>query len=246
MPISDIQNEILRLLAANRSPESYLAGATVLHRSESSPRYSQDLDFFHDIEDSVAQSAELDAATLLVHGHELQWRMRPPPSIGPLLPLKIDYTRGTMQTEMTPFEILKDLLAGQQLAAVATQLQDGPYSSLVAFSASDDLRTIAFVTSRATTKFQNVSANPNVSVLIDNRTHSVEDFSKGTAVTAIGKATERTGNDADKIAKRFIQKHPHLEAFVKLPTTAILQICVETYYIVTSFQHVIREDVTQW
>lgn len=78
MPISDIQNEILRQLAANRSPDSYLAGATVLHRSESSPRYSQDLDFFHDIEDSVAQCAELDAATLLANGHDLQWLMRTP------------------------------------------------------------------------------------------------------------------------------------------------------------------------
>ena len=78
MPISDVQNEILRRLASNRSPESYLAGATVLHRSESSPRYSQDLDFFHDIADSVAQSAERDAATLLATGYELEWLMRTP------------------------------------------------------------------------------------------------------------------------------------------------------------------------
>lgn len=78
MPISEIQNEILRKLAANRSPESYLAGATVLHRSERSPRYSQDLDFFHDVEDSVAQSAEQDASTLLAAGYELEWLMRTP------------------------------------------------------------------------------------------------------------------------------------------------------------------------
>lgn len=78
MPISDIQNKILRRLASNRSPESYLAGATVLHRAERSPRYSQDLDFFHDIEDSVAQSAEQDAATLLASGYEIEWLMRTP------------------------------------------------------------------------------------------------------------------------------------------------------------------------
>lgn len=65
MPISDIQKIVLKQLAANRNPENYLAGATVLHRSERSPRYSLDLDFFHDIQDSVAQSAEKDAATLL-------------------------------------------------------------------------------------------------------------------------------------------------------------------------------------
>ena len=58
MPLSDIQEEVLRRIAANRSPESYLAGATVLHRAKDTPRFSRDLDFFHDIEDSVARSAE--------------------------------------------------------------------------------------------------------------------------------------------------------------------------------------------
>ena len=139
-----------------------------------------------------------------------------------------------MQTEKTPLEILKQMLAGQQLAAVATQMQDGPYSSLVAFSASEDLRTIAFVTSRATTKYQNVSANSKVSVLIDNRTHSFEDFSKGTAITAIGKAEECTGDDAGEIAKRFMQKHPSLEEFVKQPTTAHRQWVAMTQLIYTN------------
>ena len=31
MPISEIQSEVLRRIAANRSSESYLAGATVIH-----------------------------------------------------------------------------------------------------------------------------------------------------------------------------------------------------------------------
>ena len=64
MPISDFQAEVLRCIAANRRPASYLAGATVLHRDKKSPRYSQDLDLFHDVEQSVASSAETDAETL--------------------------------------------------------------------------------------------------------------------------------------------------------------------------------------
>lgn len=78
MPISPIQAEILKRIAANRSPESYLAGATVLHRAEESPRFSQDLDFFHDIEDSVAQSADTDAATLRQAGYDFAWLLRNP------------------------------------------------------------------------------------------------------------------------------------------------------------------------
>jgi hypothetical protein len=78
MPLSSIQVEVLRLIAANRSPENYLAGATVLHRAEDSPRISQDLDFFHDVAESVATSAEADAATLRSAEYEVEWTLRTP------------------------------------------------------------------------------------------------------------------------------------------------------------------------
>jgi len=78
MPISAIQAKVLKLIAANRSPESYLAGATVIHRDADTPRFSQDLDFFHDIADSIAQSADQDAATLRQAGYGILWLLRAP------------------------------------------------------------------------------------------------------------------------------------------------------------------------
>jgi hypothetical protein len=78
MPISDIQAVVLRCIAANRSPESYLAGATVLHRDRNSPRFSQDIDLFHDVEDSIARCAEQDATTLRDAGYRLEWTLRTP------------------------------------------------------------------------------------------------------------------------------------------------------------------------
>ena len=78
MPITHIQQQVLKLIAANRSPESYLAGATVLHRADDSPRFSQDVDFFHDVQDSVARSAEKDATTLVNAGHGFEWLLRAP------------------------------------------------------------------------------------------------------------------------------------------------------------------------
>lgn len=69
---------MLKQIAINRSPESYLAGATVLHRADDTPRFSQDLDFFHDIEESIAQSAETDAKTLRQSGYDFSWLLRTP------------------------------------------------------------------------------------------------------------------------------------------------------------------------
>ena len=78
MPLSEVQGRVLRLLAANRSPESYLAGATVLHQGENTPRYSLDLDYFHDLADSVATSGETDAVTLQAAGYTVTWLLRTP------------------------------------------------------------------------------------------------------------------------------------------------------------------------
>lgn len=76
VPLSNIQTDILRLLASHRDPESYVAGSTPLNRD--APRYSGDIDIFHDREERVAQAAQQDAALLQEHGYELKWIRRDP------------------------------------------------------------------------------------------------------------------------------------------------------------------------
>jgi hypothetical protein len=62
VPLSKIQSEILLLLAAHRDPESYVAGAVPLNRD--GPRFSKDIDIFHDREERVAVAAAADASLL--------------------------------------------------------------------------------------------------------------------------------------------------------------------------------------
>jgi hypothetical protein len=64
MPLGNFEREILAVLARNRNPESFIGGATVLLQSPDSPRASQDVDVFHDLEESVRRSADLDLASL--------------------------------------------------------------------------------------------------------------------------------------------------------------------------------------
>lgn len=78
MPLSEIQCQVLGCIAANRSPDSYVAGATVLHRAADSARYSRDLGFFHDAAECVAQCARQDAASLSESGFELTWLLQTP------------------------------------------------------------------------------------------------------------------------------------------------------------------------
>jgi hypothetical protein len=76
VPLSKIQSEVLRLLASQRDPESYVAGATPLNRD--GPRYSADIDVFHDREDRVASAALSDANALEAAGYVVRWLRRLP------------------------------------------------------------------------------------------------------------------------------------------------------------------------
>lgn len=76
MPLSKLQSDILRLLAAHRDPESYVAGSAWLTRE--GPRYSGDIDIFHDREDRVARAGQEDVAVLEAAGLAVEWRRREP------------------------------------------------------------------------------------------------------------------------------------------------------------------------
>ena len=72
MPLGPFEAELLRLLAGNRSAESFVGGATVLHRDPRSPRASQDVDVFHDAETCLAESARRDLETLRASGYTVE------------------------------------------------------------------------------------------------------------------------------------------------------------------------------
>ena len=74
MPLSKIQSDILTLLASHRDAESYVAGSTPLNRN--APRYSGDIDVFHDREERVAEAAGKDAVVLEANGYHLDWLRR--------------------------------------------------------------------------------------------------------------------------------------------------------------------------
>jgi hypothetical protein len=68
MPLTAWQAELGRLLAANRSPDSYLAGAAALLVQPHTVRFSQDLDYFHDTPERVASAYDADRRSLVEAG----------------------------------------------------------------------------------------------------------------------------------------------------------------------------------
>jgi len=76
VPLSKIQSEVLCLLAAHRDPESYIGGSTPLNRD--GPRFSADIDVFHDRPERVVEAALNDAGVLAGAGYNIAWLRRLP------------------------------------------------------------------------------------------------------------------------------------------------------------------------
>src|SRR5512139_853186 len=137
-------------------------------------------------------------------------------------------------------EFLRDLFSSQRLAVLATQSRKQPYGNLVAFMATNDLKHLLFATTRATRKYANISANPRIAMVVDNRSNQETDFHEAAAVTATGVVTEIKGPEKDRFQKLYLSKHPYLKEFVSSPTCALLRMDVETYYVVRQFQNVME------
>lgn len=138
--------------------------------------------------------------------------------------------------------LIRNILNSQYLAVLASVEKDRPYSNLVAYAETDDLKSIFFVTDRNTRKFLNLSANENVSMLIDNRHGERPDFSKIRALTIIGAARQVKEEEKAGSAAIYLRKHPGLADFISNARSVLIKVAVGSY-IIAGFDDVRRVDM---
>jgi len=132
---------------------------------------------------------------------------------------------------------VKSLCASQQLCVLATQSEGQPYSNLVAFAETDELRSLIFMTNRNTRKYTNAISNNKVAMMIDSRTNQPSDFNTALAVTALGTVEEVAGSEHDAIVSMYLSKHPYLAEFAHMPDHALMRVKV-TEYVIAHFDRV--------
>jgi len=138
-------------------------------------------------------------------------------------------------------QLVQDLLRSQRFAVLSTESDAGPYASLIAFWAADDLTHVVFATMRATRKFNYLVTHPRVALLFDNRSNREVDVRESMAVTAMGLAREIVDGGARvAAADEYLAKHPHLASFLASPGCAVVKVDINAYYIVTHFQSVVE------
>ena len=139
--------------------------------------------------------------------------------------------------------LLREVVSTQYFGVLNTLGQGLPYSNLVSFAATDDLKSLVFVTGRNTRKYRNIQDNHNISLLIDNRSNKPSDTSQAIAITAVGTAREEIDNKS-LFQAILLARHPQLRHFVEAPDNAIMLVTVREY-IVAAFDKTQTVTISQ-
>lgn len=131
----------------------------------------------------------------------------------------------------------------ESFAVLATNDRGKPYTSLISFALTPDLRQVIFATPKGTRKFRNLTGTRDVALLIDNRSDQRKGFVQTQAITVIGTARPvRRGRAWLEYAGIFLKKHPELEDFLNASTTALVVVDVTSCVHVGHFQTVTVAD----
>ena len=142
-------------------------------------------------------------------------------------------------------EEIKDLFKSQRFAVVATSNGGHPYTNIVSFSYTDDLKSILFVTKRNTRKYMNINIEPRTSVLVDNRKNSPRDINEACSVTILGNSREVQFDKEQKL-KRFLELHPYMLNFTKDTNCALIEVIANRFIYVRNFQDVLEIEAEQF
>ena len=146
-----------------------------------------------------------------------------------------------MRQRAEAWDRVRGLLASQMFAVLSTQAESGPYSSLIAFWAPDDLDHVLFITLRATRKFRFLTEHPQVALLFDDRSNRGVDLDRAAAVTATGRAREVTDErERTRALAAFLKKHPGLRSFATGAGCALIHVDIDVFYLVTRFQETVE------
>jgi nitroimidazol reductase NimA-like FMN-containing flavoprotein (pyridoxamine 5'-phosphate oxidase superfamily) len=113
----------------------------------------------------------------------------------------------------------------QYFGVLATNDNGQPYTSLISFAITPDLKKVIFATPKDTRKYKNILNSRNVAILIDNRSNTRKNLMATEAITIIGTARHvRRGKLRDELAVIFVKKHPDLEEFIHADATALIAV----------------------
>jgi nitroimidazol reductase NimA-like FMN-containing flavoprotein (pyridoxamine 5'-phosphate oxidase superfamily) len=121
---------------------------------------------------------------------------------------------------------IKAFLREKDMCVLATTLEGRPHCSLMAYMTDETVEWIYMVTHRNTTKYANLLANEQVSLLVDNRCDGLP-ADRGTIQALTVHGTFHAVEDHEKKQKILAQvreRHPHMREFLSSPEAEVISV----------------------
>ena len=141
-------------------------------------------------------------------------------------------------TRLSILTMLHDIGFG----VLATEHAGQPHTSLIAITPLDDGQRLLFATYRNTRKFNNLTSNKRVSVLMDGRSR-VGYCGTPTCfvLSAVGRVQEIGAVSYPTLLSAHVQHHTDLDDFTQDPDCVLLEVLVGAYQVVNGI-----DDVSWW
>ena len=139
-------------------------------------------------------------------------------------------------------EEMKTLAREKNICVLATIAGSKPYCSLMAYVTNEACTEIYMVTHRQTQKYQNLAANPAVSLLIDTRDTSPRSAARAMTVEGIFQKIEDPAKEK-KVRRKLLSAHPHLNEFMGHPEAEVFQIKIKSFLLLNGLTRASFEDL---
>ena len=127
-------------------------------------------------------------------------------------------------------EKMKYLVGTKDVCVLATVSEGQPHCSLMSYATDKDCREIYMVTHKKTKKYQNLTGNPAVSLLIDTREEDRGDhrhLAKALTVNGLFETISDPGK-RDLVKARLLERHPHLKALADDPDVEFFAVRIKS------------------
>jgi len=125
-------------------------------------------------------------------------------------------------------EEMQALAREKNSCVLATIVDSKPYCSLMAYVTNTACTEIYMVTHRQTQKFQNLVANPAVSLMIDTRDAAPRSEARAMTVEGIFKKITDPA-EVQKVRRKLLSAHPHLSDFMGHAEAEVFQIKIISF-----------------
>ncbi len=136
---------------------------------------------------------------------------------------------------------IKSISEQIRFAVLATDSNGCPYTNLIGFLLSQDLKSLYFFISKNSRKYENILNNPNICILMDNRDKYKDKTFLITAITAIGRASI-VGDPPKSILEKYLEKNIELKQFTESTSNVLVKVNITEYIVVNRFQEIINVE----